>query len=373
MIDTKVYRVSFLVANPSGDKIDLATPEHMANLELSEFAGGLVPIVKATFLFKEKEYLRTLNEGNVCLIRISSDESQYAVDYYCRVMRVQIDYDGNNTIQVKATFCGDYLYFTSNANKRIYKNTSSLGVVANIARLNELKVLTDIQKTPDVQNWVQSNCTDYSFLSNVIKHIDLGDNFPLFALTLSREILLYSSDYVVNSTPVPIGDVGGAYPYLSVSEIFQETYELNRAAGYGLFATEAVAGTDTVNTIEELPNTKLYLTSDRLPNADPYTLPKRVGVRIKTENHHENFHKSALKTVVNSSITSAFRVKVVIKNAPQIKIFTKVRLFVPDLVKPKELNKQLSGDYIVLSKTLKLTGQELLVELVLGRQSINYK
>lgn len=373
MIDTKVYRVSFLVANPSGERIDLATPDHMANLELCEFAGGLVPIVKATFLFKEREYLRTLNEGNVCLVRISSDEAQFSVDYYCRVMRTQIDYDGNNTVKVIATLCGDYLYFTSNANKRVYKNSSSLDVVANIARLNDLTVLSDIKRTPDVQNWVQANCTDYSFLSNVIKHMDLGDNYPLYALTLSREILLYSSDYVVNSNPVPIGDVGGAYPYLSVSEIFQETYELNRVAGYGLSALETLAGTEVVDNIKELPNTKLYLTSDRIPNADPYAQPKALGARMKTGNHHKNFHRSAMRTVVNSSITSAFHVKVVIKNAPQIKIFTKVRLFVPDLVKPKALNSQLSGDYIVLNKTLKLTGQELLVELVLGRQSINFK
>lgn len=373
MVKTNTFNISFYVLDGSGNQVDMATPDTLESMTLSEFSGGLIPVGTIIFLFKDKNYIRPLNEKNLCILHIELEGNKYSVDYRCRIVSSQIEQKGKNMFRVITTICGDYVRFFNSNRTRFFNRSSSIGAIRSVLEDNDIKLSTDIRISNDIQNWVQPNCSDSVFVASTLSSMNLDGESPFYALLFSNEALILSSKYLHDSESITCGDSLGMLNYIEVSDMIQDTMKVNKFAGYGLSAIEVDLNKEEFNEVEELPNIETFITSDKKHVADPTISPKYVGALFKTDNHHENFYKAKLFNKVNSSVATSFRLKVVIKDIPQIKIFTKLRLFVPDVNNPKEQNYQLSGDYIVLSKTVKVSGQDMFVELILGRQSINYK
>lgn len=373
MVKTNTFNISFYVLDGSGNQVDLATPDTLESMSFSEFSGGMIPVGTIIFLFKDKSYIRPLNEKNLCILNIELTGNNYSVSYRCRIVSSQIEQKGKNLFRVITTVCGDYVGFFNTRKTRFFNSSMSIDAIQAVLESNGMSLSTDIVSSNDVQNWIQPNCPDSVFIANTLYSMNLDGKNPFYALLFSNEVLILSSKYIHDVEPISCGDGVGALSYIEVSDMIQDTMKVNRFAGYGLSAIEFDLNNEEVNELEELPNTEAFITSDKAHVADPTVSSKYVGSFFKTDNHHENFYKAKLFNKVNSSVVTTFRLKVVVKDIPQIKIFTKLRLFIPDINNPKDLNYQLSGDYIVLSKTVKVSGQDMFVELILGRQSINYK
>ena len=374
MISNEKYSIQVVVSNGS-DEIDVTDGRMLKALEMNEVVGGDIPLGTMELSIFNEEYIWVLNENNVVTITVESNDSdnKWKRVYYLTVISVLFPNKGQSEIDAVVTMCGDYLSFFRNPHTRIFKDHNSITSIWKIMVLNGIALMTDIRGADDKQNWVQTSEPDAEFVGSIVKSMNLGDTFPMYALTLEGSALLYSYSYLKSMESIPVGNGLSHIPFVSVDNPHQETVITNTKYGYGLSWSQFDADKYESTNLSMYSSPSWGITTKGIQVRDLDISPKQLGMKVITGNHHKDYYVSMARNIINTGISDSFRVKVYVKNyVNAFSLLNKVRLFVPSSSDNTKESKVLGGDYLVLQKRMRLVDQEILIELTLGRQSINF-
>lgn len=280
------------LANPTQPNIGIALPVAELQITLSDYA-------KSTDILANSHSLTlTIQRGH------SKEQIVETLTY--KVTNLDISIKDLPTITLYAT--ADLGDFITKTQQKAYPNSTSIDTLKQITSipLSKKSSLSDIT-TSDSQTWIQHNTTDYHFICQLSKHINLPDDLLLFAInshTLRIEPYLKSLSKKPD-TLIQLGDKeqNSQYKNLIVADSAQiET-------SHGLLAYSLTK--DTNIPVLNLRDTKVKPTDSTPADhkvKDSFTHSLTLPTRIDTGNTHPDYwnaylsNQKSIATIYNTTL-----------------------------------------------------------------------
>ena len=114
--------------------------------------------------------------------------------------------DATGTFNLVITIYGilDTNGLDTETEQKIYKDKSSIDVIDEICKSHNIKVKKDVNSTTDTMVWINPNFTHFKFLANVIKHINVENDFIMCALDTIKDdttLIIKSYNTLISQKP----------------------------------------------------------------------------------------------------------------------------------------------------------------------------
>ena len=279
------------LANPTQPSIGVALPVAELQVTLSDFT-------KATQLLANSHNLTiTIQRGH--------SKEQIVENLKFKVTNLDISLKDLPTITFYAT--ADLGDFITQTQQKAYPDLTSIETLKQISSI-PLSKKTDLSNltTNDTQTWIQHNTTDYHFICQLSKHINLPSDLLLFAIndqTLRIEPYLKSLSKKPD-TLIQLGDKEPASQYKNL--IVADTAQLETS--HGLLAYSLTQ--DTKIPILNLRDTKVKPTESslNLTQEDNYPTQLNLPTKIDTGNTHPDYwnaylnNQKAIANIYNTTL-----------------------------------------------------------------------
>ena len=149
-----------------GERTDFLDIEDFHYMRIAENAGGLRPVLNLRFQVQDEEIIPFLNSGNIIslmygITQPSSDILQFEILGDDKTK----DYHVGSTVDILGAMYNRG--FTSQVKSFTFQKKKSYEALQMLATRNNLKFITNVTKTNDMQDWHQSGQTDWQMLNQI--------------------------------------------------------------------------------------------------------------------------------------------------------------------------------------------------------------
>lgn len=187
-------------------------PANLLRFLYEEEAGNVAPVCEFDFLIEDTSVLKYLNEGNQISVTVGgyknalkeTDDSNISVpdkqQFSVTIVRLEISYNVFPYIKIYCSgIIGNYGYIAT-SNLKIIKQKNSLDAIRQVLNDNGGFTSLDIKtnKTPkDVQNWIQYNNTDASFISSIWHYSYMPNNVLFVGIDSTNRFIIRDRLYLL--------------------------------------------------------------------------------------------------------------------------------------------------------------------------------
>lgn len=165
-----------------GDKTDFINEDDFNGLTVIEEAGNLLPTFEISFATNDETILPLLNEGNSLLVTMGKDIASLK-DIPISMTSIATSAAGGK-MNIHATGIYSAIPYMVNSKLLITEPLSSVEVMKNLVK-GVFKFDSNIDKSSDVQRWVQYNISDRKLISEMWLHSHIPKSF--LALGISTD------------------------------------------------------------------------------------------------------------------------------------------------------------------------------------------
>jgi len=242
--------------------------------------------------------LAYLNEGNKLTLSFGRTEAtKREIELSTNGLEVEPE-TPNSDIYFTKGFASKLSYL-SNPNMAISTKKSGIEEAISIAS-KSFTVDTNITKSKDSQNWIQSKITDKSYLAQCYMHSDLGDSFPSVAITADNKFILRdikkmvetkkSTGFLYDWRLTSVASVETDIVYDSSLKVESKAGFINNWLGYGRVIFSNLFEGGTIDEILEQPTTLLSDPKD--VDKDSTINARDGGSSFVNDNVHVNYQTS---------------------------------------------------------------------------------
>lgn len=364
----------FVLSLTIGNKKDFIQVEDLAEFTITEYAGGLLPTYILSFLTADESILSLLNEGNNIFIQYGKNNNSLK-DSILFTGEISSNKEGSDKLFIEISGFAVSLRYITEPYSLITDKLSAIEALIATAKIDFKRVDTNIEKSKDVQNWIQPGISNRAFISHLMMRQDIMPSFIGVAIKadgtfLIRDILKtikgepkwkflhssekgsniinYNSDAAINSKPLYYNNWTGYE---------KEKFVLN-------FNTGAM---EKVSTKFE-PKIALAKEIDK-----DKTIKKRFnGFEIKNESVHENFWSSYDHNLVN--LTQLSKVGLILSSMDEYRDVSPldyVYFNQEDTKGNGASSEYTSGPYFVTRVSLSIQERRFVEVFTLNRESLN--
>lgn len=149
-----------------GPFIDFIDIEDFQAFAVIKNSGGLRPLLKLSFELRNEKIIPYLNKGNIIVVSYGietpiSDPILFEIEALDNTKLYRVGSQVNLT-------CSMYNpSFTNFVHSQNYGNVKGYEVLQKIAEQNNMKFITNVTRSNDKQNWIQTGKTDWEYLDHV--------------------------------------------------------------------------------------------------------------------------------------------------------------------------------------------------------------
>ena len=166
----------FLITFTLGDQKDFIKAEDLYSFNLYYVAGNIRPSFDLSFKLQNERVIPFLNSGNILILSFGTagELKQDVLQFQLTGDNADIQYNVGSDVSIKGV-----LYkpnFTDYIGYDFYENKTSIEVISQIANKNNFRVISNVGKTADCQNWYRESDTYWNFMQYVWLHSYLNDD-----------------------------------------------------------------------------------------------------------------------------------------------------------------------------------------------------
>lgn len=162
--------------------------DDLVEFTVIEEAGNVLPTCILGFVTSEDRILPLLNDGHIIKAKLGRTLENIK-DIEISVSKFISSKQGDEQRFFEITGFASKIDHITDTSTEISDKKSAIEVVIEKAGKNFI-VDTNIQKSKDKQNWIQYSITDKTFMNQCLMHCDLGNSFPLYAITADGRFIL---------------------------------------------------------------------------------------------------------------------------------------------------------------------------------------
>lgn len=361
---------------------DFIEYEDTFSFKISEFAGGILPEFDMTFVTSEQRITPYLHEGSIIKAKLGrTRETVKNMTLYCTSW-VSGEHGTNYRIFNVKGFAVNIDYVNSPVIKS-YTGKSAVEAVIECAKtVFGSKVISNITKSFDSQNWYQPNITNKNFITKTLYRADLKTSFPAFAITMDGTFILKdiikdlsnkNTDwyFVKSRREVPLAN---EVQYVGDANVVSNVGIVNKIIGYNFDFKSMVIETEEI--VSELFKRKNILVPTSKLGGSKTANPKQVVGIQQTENVHENYHKSYNHNLINLLNLSCTEVPFTVFDPYfDIKPLDKARFYRTGVTKSVGDKQSTfsddysSGDYFVTNIVRQIENKKFLTTVKISRET----
>lgn len=360
------------IASFKVDDTEIVSLNTLERFLIVEEAGNVLPTFELIFRVIDTSILGLIHEDMTIDVAIGRDKLEIQ---NIKLKPVKKDVHQENEISHLVSISGVYdaLGYINNPVIHISDKSSAIQVIKETAS-KYFKVKMDVEKSTDIQHWVQPNESDKDFINHLWSHCDLGeDNFPVLGITSEGEFILRTIDSVLKEKPrwnFSLGDEKDAI-------LFDPDYQIKSISGLA----NAWKGYDRSMIIEDLDTGKSYISKSKTTNKLSSTKKTEKSSDVKDKvsrskyintNTHKRFNESYANNLANAVVYSSNTITLNISSAfYPFKIFDLAR-WKDGLGKSKQSSESYSGSWVISKVARIISRGSLITSVVLCRESMNH-
>lgn len=351
---------------------DFIKEEQLIIFRLIEDVGNILPIFELIFDVYDDNIIQYLNQGNIIEVSVGINPDNMT---NIKLIIFKRDKESVTSISTRLRITGFLSALKYNYTcKTSINNGSSVEVIKKVAS-NTFNIISNIDNAKDNMNWIQPNIPDRQYITNIWKYSRIEDNdLLLLGITSTNNFILKSlrnslkskkpnwyfqdthekyNDIVYTGTPTFIGDIG-IYNHLT-----------------GYYKSRIIHDIDGDSSYISTPNITPILA--RSNKRDTIDMGNRLGnISIKTENTHDNYHKSYDLNITKLNSLNSIKAKVDILNS-----FFPIQILDTVLLKDNSgsvfntSSEDNSGFWIVTKVARILYNRQFISKITLSRDGIN--
>jgi hypothetical protein len=341
---------------------------------LIEKAGNVLPVFEMSFTLKNEEVLSYLNEGNVLYVAMGKS--------YLELMNINLIIlkppekvkKGNDSWLVHITGCYNALDYIVGDSHYISDEVSGVEAVLECAS-KWFKTSSNIAKSYDKQNWIQTCQSNKAFIDDTLLHSWLRDSFISCGITVNNFILKDIKKALRESPRWYLSTTATSNKHNNIITVTPagssgHTGFTNYLVGYNKEHQVTDMNEGTMEDHNIAPTSMMAMETNGIPQNNSVT-GSNMTMGVINDNVHPNYWKAYNQNLNNQIQYSALKSVVQFSGN-----FNDVRLL--DLVMFGELDldrKQLSithsGLYFVTEVVRHITAKRFMTNLVLCRESNN--
>lgn len=351
--------------NDAGDLIEFTVIEE---------AGNVLPTCAITFLSVQDGLLPLLNEGQTIKVQIGKELSDLK-DIEISISKLNTVKQGDSKRLFEITGFASKIDYITDVSAEISDKKSGIEVVLETVS-KSFEVDSNIRKSKDQQNWIQHSITDKKFVNNCLLHCDLGDSYPMYAITCDgRFILRDTLKYV--KTKSSLVDLRFVKQEMGPKDIVYEGLAttssnsgfLNNWLGYGRTTLAYDFETGEIKEVNVSTETLLSLSSE-VDKAS--TISDRFnGTKGNSENVHSNFWESYQKNL--HSLINLSRISVALNFTNNLIDVSPLDLcfFSEPSTESNTSSEYVSGLYLVSKVVRSIANNRVTMTVMLNREALN--
>lgn len=343
---------------------------------INEYAGNVLPDFEMVFVSKSDKIMPLLHEGTLLKAKIGRTYNSLQ-DMTLYVASWDSAKHSESHRVYKLSGFATALSYPCDYKMSAHKKKSAIEVVLATAKKNFKTIISNVDKSQDVQTWYQPYQSDREFIQKVIYRSDLGSSFPACAITLDGKFILkdikkdlknpkHDWKLVRNSNPKADNEIS----YVGDAVVTSNSGIINKIIGYGfnlksLFLDAETAVTSTVKAESVMANTSKL---GGITGANE----KKMGGIQQTENVHENYQKSYYHNLTQLLSLSRVELHVSVDSRYYpFKPLDKLMLSEADIDNSKVSAEYHSGVYYISFVSRTIQARHMVTTMKINRESVN--
>jgi hypothetical protein len=364
----------YLLRFTIGDQDDFVEEEDLILFKIIEESSNTLPTFEASFAIHDDELLPYLNEGNELKVSIGADKNDLA-DVTLVITKSKFTRSGESARVITISGLYSALEYISSPKVSISDKKSGIEVINDIVS-PYFTFDSNITKSEDSQNWVQTGINDKLFVDELSLHSYVSDSFIAVAISADGTFIVRDMKKMLNEdykwrfgsdVEDPDRDIAisGDLPYES------EVGFMNMWAGYQreMKLVDLEKGTESMATEEISPF--LALSSKLMRNAS--VGKKTFEHNIICENVDPNYWNAYLRNLGHLAVFSGIQATVSFQGVfKDIKALDLVMLRddAPDSSQ-NQSSDTLSGLWVVSKVVRTVQSKQFWTILEICRESLN--
>lgn len=362
----------YLMSFDLDDNRDFILRDYLNEFTIIEDSGNVLPTFELEFITLDEDILPKLNETKQLKLSFGVDQENL-FDVPLQIFKMIYVENGREGYIVSISGIYDKSEYIIDPSVFISEKKSGIEVASDTI-LKNFKLESNVDKSGDIQNWIQFNTSDQRFVMDTILHSNIKDSFPLMAITIDgifrlkdvKEDLNRSGDkydYRLTMNPKKPNDIR----YDNNPRLTSNTGFINNIAGYGREVLEQNqdSGVNTTFIEESEPIMALTKNLARKDNV------RFAGTKVINENVHANYWKSYQNNITN--IISLGNISVIITIDDYFYPIHPLDLIMLNAPSKKSTNSSeyVSGLYYVSKVSRTWSNNKFTTSLLICREAVN--
>ena len=172
-----------------GPKADFLNIECFKNMEIIKNAGGVRPLINLAFEIQDEKIMPYLNKGNLINIMYGIQRPiDGPLTFEIESLETSKLYRAGYSVNLMGSMYKPG--FTNYKHSCNYGNVRGFECIEQIATNNKMKFVTNVTRSNDKQQWIQSGMTDWEYLSHVFWRT-YKDTDTFFSFAFDNDTIYY--------------------------------------------------------------------------------------------------------------------------------------------------------------------------------------
>lgn len=357
-----------------GDYKDFLTTEDFKGLTLIEEAGNMLPTFECSFSTRDPKLLRYLNEGNKFNISLGKDVIELTTSQF-EILSKTIDKSGGNSYDITIKGILSPINYLSDHTTKIYAQSTSVDVLAEIAKVSGFMFDSNVTSTQDRMNWIQYGIANKAFVNEVMIHSYLGNkSFLGVGISLGKHLLVRDLQRSIGEEPKWIFVSGTPkaakeIEYQIVAPPTMDSGFMNLWAGYTAQVPEFNLDTGAFTNTQV--NSRVMLAQAKTLDRSKDVQMRSSQFNVKNSNMHPYFWQARRQNLMNLALYSACKLELSYHNVYVPQRVYDIGMLLEKEINAKESEETYSGKYIISKLARNYTANALLTTVTLNREAFS--
>jgi hypothetical protein len=343
---------------------------------INEYAGNVMPDFEMAFVSKSDNLMPLLHEGTVLKTKIGRNyDSIQDLSLYVTSWDSAKHSDGFRLYKLSGF--ATKLSYPCNYKMGTYKSKSAIASVLEVAKKNFKQIVSNVASSKDSQNWYQPYISDREFIQKTLYRADLGDSFPMSAITMDNKFILkdvkkdlsdsgYDWKFVRHQQPKNEKDVS----YNGDAVVTSNSGIINKIIGYGFNLRSLFIDAETA--VEaEVKGKSVLANTPTLGGLTDVNIKNMGGIE-QTENVHTNYQKSYYHNITQLLNLSRLELHLTVDaKYYEFKPLDKVMMTESSLENSKVSAEGHSGMYYISFVSRTIQARQFFTTIKINRESVN--
>lgn len=364
----------FVMSISIDTKKDFVSVSDLSEFSITEYAGGLLPTYDLMFVTEDESVLSMLHEGKTISIQYGKDTNSLedAILFPGDIKTVK---EGNNKRYIEVSGYAVSLAYVTNPYSKISDQMSAVELMIATAKIDFKRVVTNIEKSKDKQNWIQPGINNRAFLSHLMMRANIMPSFITTAI-------LANGTYVIKDLIKDIKENKPVWRFVrgKTTENFIDYNADATASSHNLYFNnwtgyekEKIVLNFSTGKVEKVSTAfKPLIAMAKEIDKDPKVKGRFNGFEIQNEFVHESFWAAYDHNLVN--LTQLSKIEVATSFMDQYRKIAPLDLVSyveTDTTDKGSSSEYTSGLYYVTRVTKSVQEKRYITTVSLNRESIN--